>query len=75
MDFIMGVPKVNRLGCIMVIVDNFSKYATLIAASRKCLAIETTKLFKTNIPKYWGVSLNIVSNKDACFSSKFWLSY
>jgi hypothetical protein len=33
---------------------------------------EVAKLFFKHIVKYWGLPLNIVSDRDARFTSKFW---
>lgn len=71
MDFIMSIPMVNGLGCIMIIVDHFFKYVIFITTSHECSTMEAVKLFMTNIVKYWGVLLSIVSDKDTCITSKF----
>ena len=35
MDFIMGFPKTNGFGSIMVVVDRFSKYGTFIPTTKE----------------------------------------
>ena len=57
MDFIIGLPKSEGYGSIIVVVDWFSKYATFIAAPKDCTVKETPRLFlknmvKCNITKY-----------------------
>ena len=52
MDFIIGLPKLEDSGSIIVVVDRFSKYATFIAASTNCTAKETTRLFLKYVVKY-----------------------
>ena len=36
MDFIMGFPKTNGFGSIMVVIDRFSKYETFIPTIKEC---------------------------------------
>ena len=64
MDFIIGLPKSERYGSIIVVVDRFSKYATFIAASEDCTTEETTRLFLKNVVKYWGLPKFIISDRD-----------
>ena len=52
MDFIIGLPKSEGYGSIIVVVDWFSKYATFIAAPKDCTIEETTWLFFKNVVKY-----------------------
>ena len=52
MDFIIGLPKSEGHGSIIVVVDRFSKYATFIAAPKDCTAEETVRLFLKNVVKY-----------------------
>ena len=52
MDFIIGLPKFEEHGSIIVVVDRFSKYATFIAAPKDCTAEETARLFLKNVVKY-----------------------
>ena len=51
MDFIIGLPKSEGYGSIIVVVDRFSKYATFIAAPKDCIVEETTRLFLMNVVK------------------------
>ncbi|RVW86084.1 Transposon Tf2-12 polyprotein [Vitis vinifera] len=72
MDFIIGLPKSEDSGSIIVVVDRFSKYATFIAAPTDCTAEETTRLFLKHVVKYWGLPKFIISDRDPCFTGKFW---
>ncbi|KAK3017021.1 hypothetical protein RJ639_006532 [Escallonia herrerae] len=45
LDFITGLPKVEDLGIILVVIDRFSKYASFIATSKYCSAEDTVQLF------------------------------
>ncbi|KAK2978760.1 hypothetical protein RJ640_013035 [Escallonia rubra] len=42
LDFITGLPKVEDLGTILVVVDRFSKYASFIITPKYCSAEETS---------------------------------
>ena len=72
MDFIIGLPKSEDSGSIIVVVDRFSKYATFIAAPTDCTAEETTRLFLKHVVKYWGLPKFIISDHDMRFTGKFW---
>ncbi|KAK2998486.1 hypothetical protein RJ639_022876 [Escallonia herrerae] len=55
LDFITGLPKVEDLGTILVVVDQFSKYASFIATPKYCSAEDTSQLFFKYVVKYWGM--------------------
>ena len=71
MDSIIGLPKSEGYGSIIVVVDRFSKYATFIAALKDCTAEETVMLFLKNVVKYWGLPKFIISDRDSRFTGKF----
>ena len=71
MDFIIGLPKSEDSGSIIVVVDRFSKYATFIAASADCTAEEMERLFLKHVVKYWGLPKFIISDRDPRFTRKF----
>ena len=73
MDFIIGLPKSEGYGSIIVVVDRFSKYATFIAAPKDCTAKEMARLFLKNMVKYWGLRKFIISDRDSRFTGKFWM--
>ena len=52
MDFIIGLPKLEDSGSIIVMVDRFSKYATFITAPTDCTVEKTSKLFLKHVVKY-----------------------
>lgn len=72
MDFIIGFPKVNRLSSIMVVVDRFSKYDMFIVAPTACPSNVTAELFFQNVVKYFGIPKDVISDRDARFTSRFW---
>ena len=52
MDFIVGLPKVDGFGSIVVVMDRFSKYETFIPATKECPVEEIAQLFLKNVVKY-----------------------
>ena len=52
MDFIMNLPKSKGCRTIIVIVNQFSKYATFVPATKDCSAEEAAKLFVKHVVKY-----------------------
>ncbi|KAK3010615.1 hypothetical protein RJ639_010791 [Escallonia herrerae] len=72
LDFITGLPKVEDLGTILVVVDRFSKYASFIATPKYCSAEDTAQLFFKYVVKYWGMPQDIVSDRDSRFTGNFW---
>nr|XP_016484372.1 PREDICTED: uncharacterized protein LOC107804933 [Nicotiana tabacum] len=70
--FITGLPQVGNLASIMVVIDQFSDYATFIAAPQNISAEDTARLFFSHIVKHWGLPKNIVSRRDSRFTSNFW---
>ncbi|CAL1372707.1 unnamed protein product [Linum trigynum] len=72
MDFIIGLPKVDGCGCIMVVVDRFSKYGVFIPGPKDLTAEDAARLFFKNVVKYWGIPSSIVSDRDGRFTGRFW---
>ncbi|KAK4381521.1 Transposon Ty3-I Gag-Pol polyprotein [Sesamum angolense] len=54
------------------VVDRFSKYGIFIAAPHACPAETAAELFFKNVTKYFGVPKDIVSDRDARFTGRFW---
>ncbi|KAK3005988.1 hypothetical protein RJ639_016555 [Escallonia herrerae] len=71
LDFITGLPKVEDLGIILVVVDRFNKYASFITTPKYCLPQDTAQLFFKYVVKYWGMPQDIVSDRDSCFTGNF----
>ncbi|RVW90797.1 Transposon Tf2-8 polyprotein [Vitis vinifera] len=73
MDFITGFPKVRDFKSIFVVADRLSKYIVFISTPDACPAEETTKLFFSNVVKHFGLPNDIVSDRDARFTGRFWV--
>ena len=68
MDFISGLPKINGMSSIMVVVDRFSKYAIFIHAPHGCPADVAADLFYKYVVKYFRLPEDIVSDRDTRFT-------
>lgn len=73
MDFIIGLPRVNGFGNIMVVVDRFSKYGVFIAMPANFDARDAAQLFFRDVVKYWGIPCSIISDRDTRFVGNFWM--
>jgi RNase H-like domain found in reverse transcriptase/Reverse transcriptase (RNA-dependent DNA polymerase)/Integrase zinc binding domain/Retroviral aspartyl protease len=75
MDFVSGIPK-SRTGKdqIFVIVDRFTKRARFVPCFKTDTAVEIADIFFTEIVRQHGIPRDIVSDRDARFTSIFWTS-
>jgi hypothetical protein len=71
-DFIIGFSKVDDMNTIMVVIDRFTKYSMFVADPMVCAAEVAAKLFYRNVVKYFGVSFDIISDRDVRFTGRFW---
>jgi transposase InsO family protein len=76
-DFITGLPPANCtsdvVNAILVIVDQFTKYAWYIACKKLTMAQDLARLLMTHIIAVIGVPNHIVSDRGSVFTSEFWL--
>ena len=73
MDFIFGLPKsIHGNTGIWTIVDRFSKQAHFIPVKKTIKAHHMAKLFISQIFKYHGMPISIVSDRDPRMTSLFW---
>ncbi|KAM1643753.1 hypothetical protein ACFX2K_013545 [Malus domestica] len=76
MDFVYKLPCTqNGFDGIWVIVDRLTKSAHFIPVREKYHLNKLAKLFITKIVKYHGVLVNIISDRDLRFTSKFWIAF
>jgi hypothetical protein len=75
MDFIVGLPNVNGLNAILVVVCRFSKMAHFIACSDTCNASKLAELFLIHIFRLHGSPSDIVSDRGSVFVSEFWRDF
>ncbi|XP_070679270.1 uncharacterized protein [Malus domestica] len=76
MDFVYKLPRTrNGFDGIWVIVDRLTKSAHFILVREKYPLNKLAKLFISKIVKYHGVPVNIISDRDPRFTSKFWVAF
>jgi len=73
MDFIIEFSKtVKQHDSIMVIVDSLTKVAHFIPVKSTLSTSDVAQVFIRDVVRLHGVLKNIVSERDAKFTSKFW---
>ncbi|CAN6700539.1 unnamed protein product [Malus baccata var. baccata] len=75
-DFVYKIPRAhNGFDGVWVVVDRLTKSAHFIPVREKYPLKKLAKLFITKIVKYHGVPVNITSDRDPRFTSKFWIAF
>ena len=75
MNFVFKLPRTQRRhDGIWVIVDRLTKSAHFLAVKETFSLQRLAELFIREIVRLHGVPVSIVSNRNACFTSKFWRS-
>jgi RNase H-like domain found in reverse transcriptase/Reverse transcriptase (RNA-dependent DNA polymerase)/Integrase zinc binding domain/Retroviral aspartyl protease/Chromo (CHRromatin Organisation MOdifier) domain len=73
MDFITPLPKTARGNAgLFVVVDRLSKLIRIAATPATVDAPEVARLFHTHVYRNHGLPLEIISDRDPIFMSKFW---
>jgi hypothetical protein len=72
MDFITGLPKVQGMDYIYVVVDMLTKYVHFFSIPLEYNTSQVEDLFFKEVFKLHGLSRNIVSDRDNRFLSAFW---
>ena len=76
MDFITGLPTVHGgYDSIFVVIDRLTKVAHLIPVKKTYTAFDVAKVFLRKIFKLHGLPRRIVSDRDAKFTSRFWMAF
>ncbi|KAB2836622.1 MAG: DDE-type integrase/transposase/recombinase [Caedimonadaceae bacterium] len=75
MDFITQLPKTKQgYDAIYVVVDRLSKYGIFVPMKGDSGAMDVAELFLNNVFKNFGLPTQIISDRDARFTSLFWKS-
>lgn len=64
MDFISSFPKVENKALVIVVVDRFLKYIVFIVVPSLCSYEIAANLFYKNVVKYFGVPIDIMSDRE-----------
>ncbi len=72
MDFIEGLHKSGKFDTILVVIENFSKFAKFIPLSHPFTTLTVAKAFITNVYDIFGMPKVIVSDRDRIFTSALW---
>ncbi|KAA0054665.1 ty3-gypsy retrotransposon protein [Cucumis melo var. makuwa] len=73
MDFIMGLPRTLKGHIVIwVVVDRLTKSAHFVRGKSTYTVSKWGQLYMTEIVRLRRVSVSIVSDRDARFTSKFW---
>ncbi|CAN6711623.1 unnamed protein product [Malus baccata var. baccata] len=76
MDFVYKLPRThNGYDGIWMIVDWLTKSAHFVPVREKYPLRRLAKLFISKIVKYHDVPVDIISNRDPRFTSKFWIAF
>jgi hypothetical protein len=75
MDFILRLPRTpTGEDSIWVVVDRLTRSAHFIPIMVKDPMDKLARLYVQNAVRLHGVSSAIISDKDSCFTSRFWQS-
>jgi hypothetical protein len=73
MDFITALPKPSRGNAgLFVVFDRLSKLIRIASTPANVDAPEVARLFHTHVYRHYGLPLEIISDRDPIFMSKFW---
>jgi hypothetical protein len=73
MDFITPLPKSSRGNAgLFAVFDSLSKLIRIAATPANMDDPEVARLFHTNVYRHHGLPLEIISDRDPIFMSKFW---
>ena len=72
MDFIDGLPRLDRHTSILVILDRLSKATHLVPLSHSYTAKSVVSMFIDAVVKHHGIPRSIISDRDPVFVSTFW---
>lgn len=73
MDFVDSLPKSHGHKVILVVVNRLTKYVHFVALSHHYTATKVVVVFMRDIFKPHGMPHSIVNDRDAVFTSKFWV--
>lgn len=72
LDFIEGLPKSKQYNCILVVVENFSKYSHFIPLTHPFSAMQVVVQFMDHVFKLHGMPQAMISDRDKIFTGALW---
>lgn len=72
MDFVVALPLSGGFDAILTVTDKFTKMVSLIPCNTTDSAKETARRWTESYYSRFGVSRNIISDRDVKFVSSFW---
>jgi hypothetical protein len=72
MDFIEGLLMSENANAILVLVDNYTKFAHFIPLRHPFTAASVARLFLNNIYRLHVLPKSIISDRDWIFTSRLW---
>ena len=74
MDFIVSLPRTQKgHDAIWVVVDRLTKMARFIVTKTTVTAPELAYQFFDELFRFYGLPMDIVSDRDPTFTSDFWM--
>lgn len=72
MDFIEGLLMSENANAILVLADNYTKFAHFIPLRHPFTAASVARLFLDNIYRLHVLPKSIISDRDRIFTSRLW---
>ena len=72
MDSILELPLLSGFDNILVIVDKLTKYTIFIPTTVSITEIEIAELFFHHIISKFGISRQVIMDRDARWKGEFW---
>src|SRR5260370_12199324 len=74
LNLIMGLPQLLNLDAILVVVDKVTKYAVYVPMVTMLSQEGFAALFINYIVQRFGLPLEMIADRDACWAQSFWAS-
>jgi hypothetical protein len=72
MEFIIGLPKVQDMHCIYVVVEILTKYVHFFSIPSEYIASQIADIFFKEVFRLHGLPRNTVNDQDNRFLRAFW---
>lgn len=72
MDFIESLPVSKGSDVILVVVDQFTKYAHFLQLKHPFSALQVAESYLNRVASLYGMHKSTVSDREKIFTSHFW---